>query len=354
MATNAVDERKALLARTSAIKQELNVIGRHYVVNDSVLNSQTKRYNYLDTDVKLLRFAAGSMGTLSDAFILYAVAMLGVCDKASIQNFLLAFSSRNPSLYISDPNDLDALRARIKELVNNGFLFRNGYSFETNNKEGDSCLQEGVLYTIDEGALRFMCQKLGYRIVSNQWICAKPLEELIAWSASAYMISVMGLDTSFVEFKQGIFKSRELKMVMMTAELITAFGGNEYCVASIPAYLHQNRIRQTDKDFSRMRKDKIAIIRNYLLKRAEQDKDPYMVVACEDLADMEKMAQNIIEEGSLLEYTSRVYFVGEGAVRNSVRNVSDSMFRLVLNEDGSSYGLVLSKAPFLVGESITT
>lgn len=345
----ATDEK----VRATAVKKELNAFGRHFVVNDTVIGSETKKYVWLEEDTKLLRFAAGSLGTLSDAFILYAVAMLGVSDRDSIQNFLKAYSKKNPALSIADPTDMDNLRSRIKDLTRNGFLFRSGYEYEAINKDnGGTCLNEGVVYTIDEGGLRFMCQKLGCKILANQWIAAKPLEELIAWASSSFVITNMSLDKSFVEFKQGIFKSRELKVTMMTAELITSVDDEEYCIAAIPAFLHQNRTRQTDKDFKRMKKDRIAIVRNYLLNRAAQDKNPYMVIACEDLNDMEKMAANIIDEGSLLEYTSRVFLTGEGAIRTKGRNIADSMFRLAPDDNGN-YGLVLSKAPFLTGERVS-
>lgn len=349
MAAKKVDE-KTLLQKSTLAKKELDIVGRHYVINDDVLNSQTKRYNYLDQDTKLLRFAQGSMGTLSDTFILYAVAMLGISERVAIQNFLFSLSRKNSDLFIADPEDSDGLKSRLKALVQSGFLFRVGYSYDVvNPMTNEVNKQENVMYTLDEGALRFVTQKLGIRLASNQWIAAKPLEEHIAWADSAHVISTMGRDESFKEYRQGIFRCKELRITMMTAELVTSIDDKDNYIACFPAFIHQNKRRQTDKDFERANKDRIAVIRNYMFVRAKDDKEPYVVIACEDLADMERMATNIIEDGTLLDYLGRIFFVGEGCYRAG-HNIANCMFRLFSTEQG--YNLLLADVPFLKGTTL--
>lgn len=338
---------KELAARTLSAKTELNNNGRHFIVSDRVIGSYTKKYKFLEHDIKLLRFANDSIGTMSDAFILYAVAMMGVCDRISIQNFLNGLKRLHPELSISNPNDTDAVRARLRTLTDNGFLFRHLYKVDIVSQQTGKPVEEDVLlYTLDKSSQSFMNQKLGFHTKINEYIQAKPLEELIGWASTAYAASAASADYAFNDFEQGIFRCKSLGTVMMPMELKMIKDGQTYYVSHIPAFLYRNKSRQTDERFKADCYFKIDLMKNYLAYRGKKDQSPYIVVAAESIQDMERMKDLIVDTEVLLDFTERIYFTGEGLIKKTA-DIRDAFLQMKKTEKG--YELVSSQPVYMIG-----
>lgn len=338
---------KELAARTLSAKTDLNSNGRHFIISDKVIGSYTKKYKYLEHDIKLLRFANDSIGTMSDSFILYAVAMMGVCDRISIQNFLNGLKRLHPELSISNPNDTDAIRARLRTLTDNGFLFRHLYKVDIISQQTGKMVEEDVLlYTLDKSSQSFMNQKLGFHTKINEYIQAKPLEELIGWASTAYAASAAAADYSFQDFEQGIFRSKALGTVMMPVELKMAKNGQIYYVSHISAFLFRNKSRQTEEKFKKDCLFKIDLIKNYLAYRGKNEQSPYIVISAESIQDMERMKELIVDTQILLDFTERIYFTGEGLVKKAV-DIRDAFLQMKKTEKG--YELVSSQPVYMSG-----
>ena len=55
-----------------------------YVYNQKVVDSYSRRYNHVGEEERLMMYVNGSLGAYSDAFIMYAIAHMGVATKESI------------------------------------------------------------------------------------------------------------------------------------------------------------------------------------------------------------------------------------------------------------------------------
>jgi len=338
-------ETKSLEAATIEARTALNNMNRRFQVTEEIVENFSKTYHRVDNDIRLLRFAQDSNGTLSDAFILYAIAMLGVTDRDSVQLFLNALKTSTKELSIYDTSNDDAYRSRLKMLMENGFLFRHKYSRTVTNPYTNlPSTHEVSLYTIEQGALTFMNQKLGTRVKGNDWICAKPIEELMGWASCSYAISKMANNDSFCKFKPGIFRSKSLGVVKLPCELKTMVGNDAFYVSTIPAFFHRNVSRQSKDAYMEECLYKINVIKNYFYVRATQEKSPFMVVVCENVADMEEMVRLIVDSEVLLNYTERIYFTGEGLLALS-DNLKNCFLQMVKTKTG--YSLVSSQPVFL-------
>ena len=189
--------------RAIAIRNSLQEGTKHYFYNDQVVMSYSKNFQALNHDVKLLRFAEDSIGAVSDCYILYSVAMMGVADLDGIRLFLNALRSNNKGLLIQDSEDRDLLRRRLRTLYQNGFLFKHTYTIPTVDYYGEERTDNISMYSITKDGHSLMNQKLSKRLMVNEWLMAKPLVELISWTAK----SLLNLSKVFVKQKLSILQS---------------------------------------------------------------------------------------------------------------------------------------------------
>lgn len=309
------------------IRQELNDLARHFRISEEVLSSYDKHYSYIQHDLKLLRFARDEIGAVSDCFILYAIARMGCADCSSIQNFLRALQKKHPELSIADVENKDIVRKRLLSLTNNGFLFKHQYEVMCSSQEGKPRLNAVSLYTIDKDSQTFMNQKLSSRVPVNTWVNAKPLCELIGWAAASCVGSKVANNSSFLEYKDGIFRSRSIGTAWVAMEVKIGWEDNAVYVAFIPAFLHYMSSYQTKTAFQDYCIYRINVIRNYFLFRDSKSAAARMVVVVEDNADLMDFARLIVSTGVLLDELARIYFTGEGAVLNKT-DISGSFLKM--------------------------
>lgn len=308
------------------IRQALNDPARHFRISDDVISSYDKHYSYIQHDLKLLRFSKDEIGAVSDCFILYAIARMGCADCAAIQNFLRALQKRHPGLSIADVENKDIVRKRLLSLTNNGFLFKHQYEVMCAYKDGTRA-NAVTLYTIDKDSQTFMNQKLSSRVPINAWVNAKPLSELIGWAAASCAGAKVANSSSFLEYKDGIFRSRSIGTAWVAMEVKTGKEEHAVYAAFIPAFLHFVSSYQTKDAFQDYCIYRINVIRNYFLFRDARNADSRMVVVVEDNADLMDFARLIVSTGVLLPELDRIYFTGEGALLNKT-DISECFLRM--------------------------
>lgn len=315
----AIDRER--MSRTLKSRNDINSSARHFIVTDEILSTYEKTYKYVDPDIRLLRFAQEAMGTVSDAFILYAVALLGVADRYSIQQFLRAIKGKTPELSVFDPEDTDGLRRRLSSLKDNGFLFRCSYQIDGESKQymDKGAAENIVLYTLEESSQSFMNSKLGCHTRINKWIMAKPPEELIGWAAASYACIEMSRGRFFSRFNQGIFSTTNIGTVMMNPEVVYEKGDIRTYVATFPIFLKWNKSRQSEAAYDDFCIRKINVIKNYLFyqEQLQGNKYAFVVLVAENLEDLEKMKELILSTEVLLKRIKNIYFTGEGILRKA-------------------------------------
>ena len=224
----------------------LDLPGRRYVYNQYVKEHHEKKYIYVPYDIRLYRHAADHYGGTSDCYIMYAIATLGLADFGAIFNFLKALKKLNPELKIIDLSNKDAksaLRGRLNTLFNQGFVFRHIYQTSYINAEGSECYDDIYIYSMDRESQAFMTQRLGKRVPPNTWIQAKSIEDVIAWAACAYVGTAIAQNDAFLEFKEGIFYTKNLGTCYVPCELKTSVDGQDFYTIVLPVFMILNTDR---------------------------------------------------------------------------------------------------------------
>lgn len=323
------------------IRQNLNRGTRHYIYSSDVRETYKKEYNYVQQDVKLLRFAQDIVGAISDCYILYAVSVMGVADMDSLRLFLKALSNSDKNLSIADPDNKELLKRRVKTLVTNGFLFKHRYEVDTFDANNEPIVNRVSLYSIDKSAQSFMNQKLAKRIAVNEWFSAKPLKELIGWTACGYIEGAVAQNSSsYLEHKQGIYKTKTLGTSFIPGVLKTHNKNGNFYTAFIPSFLHRDLMFQTEDDYTDACYQTLNLIKQYLYFRDMREQNARVVIVVEDNADLNNICDLILEAQSLNVDLERIYFTGEGAVKCAgVQNVKECFLQMKLSSDGTEYQL---------------
>ena len=273
------------------------------------LSSFRPRGKFVSPDEMLVAFASDDVGMVSDAFILYAVAWMGVASKEAIQGFLEAKRGMGGDLLIGGRESLDRfLMNRIHVLLDRGMLC--AYKYVT---RGNMPVQ---LYGITDGGFDVMKQRLKTgKFANNHMFFAKPAREVIEWAAATFVGSVLlGGDRVVCELRRVFYST-------ITGNLFFPFefrsqgdGGNLFYVAGFNGNWAQYPELQTKADYDRWLKEQLEAIYSYLTKRATDG----TAIACIVVESGEslKLACNAIagHEG-LLTCLDRIVFTGEGMIR---------------------------------------
>ncbi len=309
---------KAEKALAVKLKNQLNSGVRRYVCSDKMRDTLEKEFKYLEQDIKLKRFANDEMGMVSDCFLLYAVACLGVADAESIALFDTALHSTEPGLHIMDVNNPDYLRHRLEALLINGLLFKMHYTIDTFDEEGNPRITSNSFYIIEKDGLSFMNRVLSRRIVGQTWLSAENPYELIGNCAAGYVAGMLAKAGRFLEFKQGIFSTKAIGTVFIPSVVkMELSDGSPVYVGVIDAYLHRYEITQTTGDYEDRCIFKVNTIKQFLFHRDQRNDNVAVVVAVEDNKDLNEMAYWITRMGNLTDDYGRIFFTGEGIFRHN-------------------------------------
>lgn len=326
-------------------KTKLGGLVRHFIYSENARDSYERFFNYVNLDVKLLRFASNVIGSYSDSFILYAVASLGFCDEASIASFLKAIAEKNPDLQIMDFSNREYLRKRLYALYKNGFLFKHVYKqvyyYDAIGKDQDENVS---LYSMDPDSIKFVNQHLDKHVGINTWIQAKPLNELIGWACASYIGSRLAANPAFDSFKEGTFLTKPLGRLFVPCEIKTHTDDDYYTIFTYSYMYHDKRIL-TEQEFKENCLRKINTILNYLNIRARGNKNACAVVAVQDAGDLDTFIDWMVHSEVLIPHLDKIFFTGEGVVKGG----SSAMLQVQMK--GNTPSLVVVEPYFLTDVS---
>lgn len=309
---------KAEKALSVKLKTQLNSGIRRYVCSEKMKDTLEKEFKYLEQDIKLKRFAADEIGMVSDCYLLYAVACLGVADIESIAMFDTAVYGTDAGLHIMDVNNSDYLRNRLEALMINGLLFKMKYVIDTFDEDGNPRVTHNSFYIIEKDGLTFMNRVLSKRVVGQSWLVASNPYELIGNCAAGYVAGMLSRGGKFLEFKQGIFSTKAIGTVFIPSIVkLELSNGEPIYVGVIDAFLHRYEITQTKGDYEDRCIFKVNTIKQYLYHRDSRDNYAAVVVTVEDNKDLNEIAYWIGRVGNLSDDYDRIFFTGEGIFRHN-------------------------------------
>ena len=341
MPTQATARRRTTAARTAAAKPvtssapkkkeptELDAVpvresfsegNRRFICPEEVRVTVDTQYESLPHDVKLERFAKGTLGVVSDCYILFAVAMLGFADREAIFSFLKAIRKVNKELRIPDINDVDTGLKRLTNLVHSGFLFKHKYKLDNRGRDSEDLYV--TIYSITTDGLRLVNQKLGKRIIENKWAQAKPFSEVVGWACAAYVASCIANQSGFHEFNQGLYRTRDIGTVIMPPVVKTELNAakeHPAYVSTLPAYLRFDSTYQTQNDYKDACYRFVNTISQYFYTNDVKQRYGRMVIVVEDNDDLNEAATWMHRVKNLVDYYPRIFFTAEGALRSTGR-----------------------------------
>ena len=349
--------RKTAPATEKAVSPELAAVPvresfekgyRRFICPEEVKSTFDKEYSSLPHDVKLERFAKGTLGVVSDCYILFAVAMLGFADRESIFSFLQAMRKVNKELSIPDISDVDTGLKRLANLVHSGFLFTHEYELKNVGETGyDSIVK---IFSITSDGLRLVNQKLGKRIIENKWAQAKPFSEIVGWSCASYISTCIANQTGFHEFNQGLYRTRDIGTVIMPpivkTELNEAKEHPAY-ISTLPAYLRFDPSYQTKNDYKDACYRFVNTISQYFYTNDMKSRYGRMVVVVEDDDDLMEAATWMHKVQNLKDYYSRIFFTAEGAVRSTGKLYGNFLSMVEDPADANNFLIVPGKPDFI-------
>lgn len=289
-----------------------------------------KEYRYMEEQRRLLAFANEQYGSISDTYILFAVAKLGVTDRKTIQEFLKVLFMHDREKFILDPDDDDAYGKRISALCRFGFLFKISYFHNIQDKIGTP----HALYTITSDGVNFVKARLSCHLMANQWIQSKTFQELLAWAAASYVGVKLSQSKHFRSFEEGIFRNRNTGAHYYPCECKFVLEENEeyfpvYAV-TMNCYLQRDTRIMSEDDFASHKAFKVNAIRNYIRYRSK--KGPcYVFCVVMDNDDLMDMGELLVEAEVPEEELDHIYFTGVGAFDES-RKVKVPYLKMKLEE----------------------
>lgn len=336
-------DNKELAKHTALLQYLLDAEGRRYIYSELADETYDKAYTYMDINRRLLGFANETLGSISDCYILYAIAMLGVADRQTIQLFLKNMKARNSDLFIEDTDNDKNIKQRMRILKKYGFVFSISYEYMDASDKKGVAQYPNTLHTIDPEACNLVNEKLSKRIPYNKWIQAKQMPELLGWACAAYVGTNISFHKNFKIYMDGAFRNRNLGTFFFPCELKFDNGENQHYVAVIDSYLYWNRKTQTERDFDDFRALKINAIRNYITNRTKKG-IAHIVICVADRDDLYAMRDLIVQSGVLIEYLQHIRFTGEGILQNTAR-LEDAFLQLYVPEDTDGEATFFASTP---------
>lgn len=341
----------AQLKETLNIRNRLKAPGRRFVFSKYAKNTYDKEFKYMNHDTKLINFARDIVGATSDCYLLYAVAALGVTDLEGIRLFLGAMHRKNKELSIPDMRQVSSVRHRLHELCKNGMLFRVTYEVPKDSEvaltedgdDGTDNVEQDVnkvtLYTATNSTIALINKKLDRKLVVDEWIQAKPLFDLMAWSSCAYVAGRIAQNKGYVDQVQGIYKTPAIGTVILPGilKMMAPNGEDINYIAMVPGYLHLDPSTTTEENFEKNCEYRMKWIKQFFYYQDSKHHYAKVVVVVEDNSDLVQIARKLHSFGILREDYDRIFFTGEGAVRSAKTAKLTHCF-LRMEEDRSDEG----------------
>ena len=300
------------LKRALFIRKELSSEQRRYSISQEIMDSLQKSYKPFSKDLKYTYLAEDSIGTLTDCYIMYAIAVLRIAEIETLQRFLTCLIKRNPHLVILDPNEYESFKRRLKTLHNCGMLFKHMYRKKINGKEDCPV----TLYSLDSETQELMNQALSMRTKNYPWLQVKPIIELLGMASCSTVTVALMQEKGFLKYLPAIYKTRDIGTFILPSELQFQKESQLFNVGIIPSYLYHLETVQALDAYLENCLFRIKMISNFLFIAEKQYNSCSRVVCVvesnDDLMNICKKILNLILANSVPEsILQNIYFVGE-------------------------------------------
>lgn len=318
---------------------------RRFVFSKDADDSATKKANYLTPAQKFKANALGNFGTISDAYILYMIALMEFSTEETITKLLQAYARDNKALEII--SDRQGIGYRIHKLCGEfAMCFMRQYSIPS-----DRIKDTITLWGCDTSTISFINRRMSKTVAGRDGTIYDNTNSMISKASASFVAATVAMDSG-CRFK-GL-----LETGMRTAELgnrllppiLFLEGAREvdYEVMFYPAYLNMVTGFQTKADYKNMLKRKCDEIKNFLYTMSRNPrKEGYVVVVCESREDIESFARlceqlhYCIDCGNI----ERIYLTSEGAVR-VISNLENVFLKMEKNQEGA-VTLIQETPPFI-------
>ena len=333
------------------LRMKLNSTARYFYYDTAVLQSVEGIFKYISHDLKLVRFAQGSVGVVSDCYILYAIAILGSATVETICLFLKVLSKKEKDLAIPDLSNKDSVVRRLEVLVSSGFVYRTNYTSVTSVNSDKPRGSVVVLYSSTDDGIGLVNQRLSKRIVLNQWFQAKPLYVHIGWAAASY-VGVIVADHAgahFCDFQQGLYRTKALGTIMLppVVKIELKKKSEPGYVCFVPAFLHRNAASQRKEDFEESCFLFANTITQYLYYCDMKGRIGRVCVVVENNDDLVNAAYWLHRAGALKDNSDRIYFTGESVLREA-RSLKDKFLSVIEDEEAEGGFIIVPASPEFV------
>lgn len=317
------------------IRNSINGGNRRFVMDGEIEHTKKLDYKFAQLSMQLVSMAREGIGTISDAYIMYAICLMGVCDLRTISTFLENLKRKQPDLVIMDTTIADNLRTRMRQFYEKGFLYTIG--FEVPNWSGEAYEQANFLklFTPTRDTVNFVNKKLNKRVSHNEMIQAMPPRELMGWAAATYVGTNMAASRYFEGYLDRVFRNRILGSIYLPMELLFQRDNNRYYVAIMKAFIMRDERIQTEQDFNEYIAYFISTINQYIRYRTKKG-IACVVITVMDNADLVRLGNYIHNSTILDDCLSHVFFTGEGAV-NMGRNLTGDFLQMQYIGDEIEY-----------------
>lgn len=330
-----------------------------FTVDETIIADYKMNYRYKDA---MQLSAAWAMGNIaeSDFTILYAIAVLKVCHRNDILEFLRTIKPTDPDdgPLIQNIEVENYVDGALRRLYNNGLVYN--YRYYADSATGGDV----SLYTIPKIGLSAMNARQGRNIKCLELRELRPVSDVVGDAAAAHIALSMFNDKAFLEFEENtIYRSRDLGTVQYGMEIKTMKDNVKNFIGFDHLYGVFDKVKFSRKSFEEYMERKLQFVFEYLEKRAaskdgEARGNTYFVLAFNDFDNDIKLFDKFMCMPKHSEWRNnahKVYFTSTSVLDNTktANNVYCRMapYKATQNAKGeivyTPSGMIIEKLPFL-------
>lgn len=292
----ALDEQKKLPVFMQCMEQSL--VG--YTYTDAVRATIDSSFNFSQMEYKLRGYTKDLFGMVSDCYIMYPTCHFRFCSIQALMNFTKGDAIRNPDASViresSSAGRMDAIKTRLKWLVETGFILRTNYISKLGDKE-----KHMNFYTGAKDANSLVCAKLDKSsLVYQDWGFAIPANRIVGHGATVYVSSIFQLSPAFVNYEKGVCRFIVTGTIFLPAEHKYRVGDMSYYVCFHYAFFHRNKDIQTEEEYKVSMINRLEEIYNYLNYRVKSKaigKESNVIMTVENVEDLKTLEVLLIAKG---------------------------------------------------------
>lgn len=271
-----------------------------YTYTDAVRASLDSKFNFSPMEYRLKGYTMDKFGMVSDCYLMYPMCQFRFCSIKSTINFLKGERTRNLDASIiretSSAGLLDAVKTRLKLLVDTGFVLRTNYISKVGNEE-----RHINLYTGAKDTNSLVCAKLDRdNIIYQDWGFTVPANRIVGHGAAVYVASFFQLSSTFVNYEKGVCRFLKTGTTFFPSEHKYFCNETNYYVCFHYAFFHHNKDIQTEEEYKvsmLSRLDEIFCYLVYRISDSSVNKESNVVLVVENVDDLKTLEVLMIAKG---------------------------------------------------------